>query len=160
MQEKNKYITFIKKFTELRKLYQEYSFGDCPNLPAPFTEGLIALLDGLKKKENINEKKKHSKGNDLIDDAENEYEVKATSSSSGKTTAKLNTKFYQLIWLYFDFEKQIIFVRYINHKEFYDKFKDKIKSSDSKDKRYNVSLNKLKPCKEKKINMTELVKIE
>lgn len=150
----DKYIEFLNRFIELRQTYRKHSWGDCPQLPAPFTEDLLCFLTGFKKRVRTKDEPKHSKGNDLIDDLGNEYEVKATVTDSGTTTAK-QSQFHQLIWLYFDFEKLTIRIRYISQMQFNQNTIEKSKTS-----RFTVTLKNFDFEKEivfgmKNLNMLE-----
>ncbi len=153
-----KYVDFLKLFRGLRKHYQENNWGDSPNLPGPFTEDLIAKLYHLKKITNTNTLDKNSKGNDLCDQIGNEYEVKATTSLTGKTTVKnSDIIFYKMFWLFCDFDKEKISVKRISYDSYYTIFKNNSKGKTTK--RISMTLSKLE-YEEKRIFCMKTLKEE
>jgi len=81
-------------------VHKKYSFGKSPDIPSGYSESLCRSLFNLSTTDTRKNDAKKSNG-DLI-------EIKATGTEEGKTTISTKGVFTELIWLYFDFENNLL----------------------------------------------------
>ena len=67
-------------------------------IPTCFSEALCRSL--------LNLRKPSSRDIDAVDEEGKKYEIKATSTESGQTTAKKGQEADRLVWVYFNFDKK------------------------------------------------------
>ncbi len=80
-------------------LHRENNFGKSPDIPSGFSESLCKHLFNL---EDTN-----TRDNDARN-TEGTIEIKATGTHEGKTTISRVNHFHTLIWLFIDFENDLV----------------------------------------------------
>ena len=95
-----KYIEYFFALKKVYTLHKKYNFGISPDIPSGYSESLCRSLFHLSPTDTQKNDAQKSNG-DLV-------EIKATGTQEGKTTISTKGEFTELIWLYFDFENNLI----------------------------------------------------
>lgn len=119
----NKYYYVLK---ELYLLHRAYSFGKSPDIPSGFSESLGRHLLCASKGED--------RTHDAICPKGSSIEIKATGTKLGKTTISNTNQFDVLVWMFFDFENDMVHLYEMPHMIF---------ASSSKTGRRSISLGTL-----------------
>lgn len=95
----SKYINYFFALKAVWSLHQEYGFGESPDLPSGFTESLCKSLLNLDESDSREQDAVCSSGT---------VEIKATGTREGKTTISKSNNFDNLVWMYFDFNNDLL----------------------------------------------------
>ena len=134
---KSKYCEFYWALKDVHSLSKSYGFGSC-FLPQLFTESLCRYLYGL------NPYTKNDKKFDAIEHKGETVEIKATLTSKGITTFNPTSQFTYMYWLYFNFNKNKVYVYKIRGEQFYKlRYIKKIIEASNGSKRIMVNLSKV-----------------
>lgn len=93
----NKYYSAMKG---LYLLHRAYNFGKSPDIPSGFSESLGRHL--------LSASKGEDRTHDAICPNGSCIEIKATGTNAGKTTISNSNRFDVLVWMSFDFEKDMV----------------------------------------------------
>lgn len=134
---KPKYCKFYYTLKELHTLSSSYKFGS-GFLPQLFTEGLCRYLYALHPYE------KPDRKFDAIERKGETVEIKATLTENGITTFNPTSKFTYMYWMFFNFNKNKLYIYKIKGEQFYQlKYIKKIIAESNGSKRINVCLSKV-----------------
>lgn len=95
-----KYVEYFFALKTVYSLHKKCNFGKSPDIPSGYSESLCRSLFNLSTTDTRKNDAKKSNG-DLV-------EIKATGTKEGKTTISTTGEFKELIWLYFDFENNLL----------------------------------------------------
>jgi len=96
----NKYNNYYCALKKVYELHLEYGFGKSPDIPSGFSESLCRFL--------LNASKGTDRTHDAISADGKSIEIKATGTSEGKTTISNSNAFDKLVWIFIEFEKDIV----------------------------------------------------